>query len=319
MKIFLFIISLGLLISAIGFTEGSSESSFPKKPIQIIVPSKAGGSTDTTARLFEKHAKTYAPDANFTIVNKPGSGGLQGFNLIAGSKKDGYTIGLVFTPQLIAHVIEGKARYTLDDFQIMGNIAYDPSIIAVKSDSDISNVAELMEALSTQPLSVTVNGIGSDDHIAYLLLTKYLDSPKVRLVPTSGSTEQKSNLLGGHVDVAIMNLSQLISNHNAGDVRILAFLTEERVAQLPDIPTMKEEGYPVFMSATRGFLAPKGLDPAVMKVLQDIFDKVVADENFLKEAKAANIFTDIKTSEEYRMYLEDLQKSTQKTFESTPW
>ena len=113
--------------------------STPTAPLTIIVPSKAGGSTDTTARLFIKTAEKYWSGAEFVVKNVGGSGGQKGFEEIAAAKPDGQTIGMVFTTQVVAHVVSKRARYTMDSFHVMGNIADDPEIVVVPAASPIKD------------------------------------------------------------------------------------------------------------------------------------------------------------------------------------
>jgi tripartite-type tricarboxylate transporter receptor subunit TctC len=127
-----------LIVLAIAFAlifPFSSLAAYPAKPIKLIVPSKAGGSTDTTARLFIKSAKKYWPDADFVIKNVGGSGGQKGFEEIASARPNGYTFGMVFTTQVVAHIVSKRARYTLDSFRVLGNSMQDPLIVAVTADS----------------------------------------------------------------------------------------------------------------------------------------------------------------------------------------
>ncbi len=89
----------------------SAMAAYPEKPIKLIVPSKAGGSTDTSARLFIKAAKKYWPGAEFVIKNVGGSGGLKGFEEIARAKPNGYTIGMMFTTQIVAYRFQAGSLY----------------------------------------------------------------------------------------------------------------------------------------------------------------------------------------------------------------
>ena len=195
-------LSLGLATAAVA-------GGYPEKAITIVVPSKAGGSTDRTARLFTELAEKNYDGFEFVIKNIPGSGGQKGFEAIARAKADGYTIGLNFTPQLVAHIVSKRAKYTLDSFHVMGNVAQDPGIVAVPKDSKIMNMGDLAAAAKAGALTVAVNGIGSDDFLA----AKSFEAAagvEFNLLPTKGSTEQKAGVLGGHVDAAFMNLSQMI-------------------------------------------------------------------------------------------------------------
>lgn len=307
----------GLLVSSI-LLSTSVLADYPDKSISIVVPSKAGGSTDTTARLFVESAKKYWKDASFKIVNKPGAGGLIGFNVITRSKPDGYTLGLVFTPQLVAHVAAKRAKYNLDDFRVIGNVAEDPGIVAVPADSDINSLADLVKKGKEKKLTVAVNGIGSDDFLAAKNFEE-LTGLEFNLMPTKGSTEQKTAILGGHVDASFMNLSQMLSQHKAKKAKIIAVLTKERSTYAPEIPTSVEQNYNVLMTATRGFVVRKEVKDEVYNQLVDVYNKVIKDPEFIERSSKSYIFLGPLDGKAYKAYLEELQKTTQKVYDKNPW
>jgi len=306
------------VVMALGLTAGAAIAEYPEKSITIVVPSKAGGSTDRTARMFTELAEKNYDGFEFVIKNVPGSGGQKGFEDIARAAPDGYTIGLVFTPQLVAHIVSGRAKYTLDSFHIMGNTAQDPAIVVVPKDSAITDMASLAEAAKANSLTVAVNGIGSDDFLAAKAF-EAATGVEFNLLPTKGSTEQKAAILGGHVDAAFMNLSQMIKQHNAGDARIIALLTEERDEHLPDMPTAKEQGITVLMRATRGFVAPAGIDAAVQDQLDKMLTEVMASDEFIANAKTGSIFLLPMSGADYLSYLQSLQAETQAVYDKAPW
>ena len=297
---------------------GIVQAAYPENPITIIIPSKAGGSTDTSARIFIKTAKKHLPGSDFVIKNVPGSGGQKGFEEIARVKADGYTIGMVFTTQIVSHIVAKRARYTLDSFHIIGNMMQDPLIIVVPKDSPIKDMKGFTEAAKAKTLTVAVNGIGSDDFVA---AKKFENATNVtfNLLPTKGSTEQKSLVLGGHVDASFMNLTQMHGQHKSGDARIIAILDDNRSDIVPDVPTSKEQGFAVSMTATRGFAAPAGLEKNVADTLDKLLVDVMNDPEFIEDCKKDVLFLLPMTGEKYLSYLKDLQAETQKFFDSTPW
>ena len=291
---------------------------YPSKPIKIIVPSKAGGSTDTSARLFVKAAKKYWPGAKFVIKNVPGPGGQKGFEEIAKARKDGHTIGMIFTTQVVAHVVAKRARYTLESFHVMGNLMQDPLIVAVPSKSEITDLKGFIAAAKAKSLTTAVNGIGSDDFVAAKKLERQT-GVSFNLLPTKGSTEQKAMIMGGHVDASIMNISQLQAQHKAGTARIIAVLDAERSHILPHVKTAKEQGFDVNMTATRGFVAPAGVDAKILDKLDDLMAKVQKDEGFIAECTKDVMFLLPMNGTDYLKYLTGLQAETQLFYDQNPW
>lgn len=291
---------------------------YPTKSIEIIVPSSAGGSTDTTARIFAEVAESKYDGFKFVINNIDGSGGQKGFEAIARADADGYTMGLVFTPQLVAHIAAGRAGFTLDSFHVMGNTADDPEIVVVPKDSAIKSLADLAEASKGGDLTVAINGIGSDDFLAAKAF-EALAGVTFNLLPTKGSTEQKAAILGGHVDASFMNLSQMEAQHKAGDAVIISILTDTRNDLVPDVQTGTEGGYDVQMRATRGFVTPAGVPAEIQTQLDEMFTAVMADPVFQEKAKASSIYLLEMNGPDYTAYLQDLQVTTQKVFDAAPW
>jgi len=301
------------------FAEGQSEKAYPSKTIEIIVPSKAGGSTDALARIFIQVAQKHLPEAEFAVVNKPGSGGQQGFEFIAAAKPDGYTLGLIFTVQLPSHVVSGRARYVLDDFLFLNQILEDPSIIVVPKDSPINSVEELVSFASANEMTASVNGIGSDDHLA-MMMFQTATGVEFTVIPASGSSEQKANVMGGHVDVAFMNISQMISQHQNGEVKILAILGDDKDERAFDIPTIGEKGYGnVKMSGTRGFVVQKDAPADVKAVLKKLMADVTTDPEFAEILKKSNQSFVYKDGPSYERFMNNLQKEMEVLFAKEPW
>ena len=310
--------ALAGLLCSIGLAAPTWAQIYPAKPVTIVVPSKAGGSTDRTARMIIEIAKMQNPGSEFIIKNIPGSGGQKGFEAINRAKPDGYTIGLVFTPQLVAHIASKRARYSLDSFRILGNIAQDPAIVVVPKTSHILNLTDLANATKADALTVAINGIGSDD---FLVAKAFEAKANVtfNLLPTKGSTEQKAGILGAHVDAAFMNLSQMIAQHKAGDARIIALFAEHRSVHLPDVPSSHEQGFDVYMAATRGAVAPAKVDAEILDQLETMLAKVLSSDAFKAKAKQSAIYLLPMSGPAYRSYLTKLQAHTQAVYDAAPW
>ena len=311
-KLILCLVAMMLIVPNVALAD------FPEKPITIVVPSKAGGSTDTTARIFINAAQKYWPKANFVVKNVPGSGGQKGFEDIARAKPDGYTIGMMFTTQLVAHIVAKRARYTLDSFHVMGNTVDDPVLVVVPAESPIKDLKAFVEAAKAKQLTVAVNGIGSDDFIAAKDFEKNT-GVSFNMLPTKGSTEQKALILGNHCDAAFMNLSQMYASHKTKKARVIALLTAERADLLSDVPTATEQGYKVLMTATRGFVLPAKVDAKIRAQFDDLLAKVNADPQYIADCKKNNFSRLPMNGKDYLAYLQELQKQTKVFYDANPW
>lgn len=310
-------IALGVLLGILCLA-GTAWAAYPEKPVTVIVPSNAGGGTDTMARLVAKFAEEYLGQP-MVIVNKPGAGGQIGFESIARAKKDGYTIGCIYTPHVAAHVSAGRAKYTLDSFAPIANVVTDPGVLVVKADSPFNTVEELIAFAKENPgkLNGSTSGPGGDDDFALRQFEKAAGI-SINAVPSKGSSGQKAAVMGGHVDLAFMNASQVEAQVDSGELRLLGIMTVKRRSYLPELPTFQEMGYEVYSDSSRGFAAPAGVPEDVMAKLMEVFDKVLNDPEFIS-ASQGQLLLDILNADEYTMYLKNLQKTTDEAFKVAPW
>ena len=307
-----------LALCALVVCAGAAFAAYPEKPVHVIVPSTAGGGTDVMARLLAKFGEKYL-GAPMVVDNMPGAGGMIGFTAIAKAKKDGYTFGCLYTPHLTAHVSAKRATYTLEDFDYVGNLVTDPGIIVVPGNSEIKDLAGLAAYVkSHENCTASTSGPGGDDDFARLACESGLGI-KLRAVPSKGSSAAKANVMGGHVTVGFMNVSQVESQVKSGEMRALAVMAPKRCDMLPDVPCTAELGYPLMVSdSSRGFAAPKGMPEEAIAKIREMFTKTIADPDFQAAAKESLIINEM-NSDEYKAYLEALQKATDAAYEVAPW
>jgi len=313
-KSLILLLALCTLLGAVS----AMAADYPTKPVTIIVASNAGGGTDTMARLFAKFAEKYFPQP-FVINNIDGAGGQRGFDALARARKDGYTIGTIYTPHFTAHISAKRANYTIDDFAILYNLVTDPGVLVVPASSPFNTIEDIIAAEKADPGSLTgsTSGPGSDDAFALAQFNEATGCT-VKSVPATGSSNAKATVMGGHVSMGFMNLSQIESNLKAGEVRILAMMTAKRHPSVPDIPTFAELGYKVVSDSSRGFAAPAGFPEDAYAMIVDVFEKVLADPEFLAAAKD-QLEMNFMGPDEYRQYLVDLLEVTDKAYEKDPW
>lgn len=311
---------LGLLCVLLGVVcfAGVAFASYPEKPVTIIVPSNAGGGTDTMARLVAKFAEKHLGQP-IVIVNKPGAGGQIGFEYIARAKPDGYTIGCIYTPHVAAHVSAGRAQYTMDSFAPIANVVTDPGIVVVHPDSPFKTLGDLVAFAKENPgkLTGSTSGPGGDDDFALRQLEKAAGI-SINAVPSKGSSEQKAAIMGAHLDMAFMNVSQVDAQLESGELRPLGVMTKNRWNTLPDVPTCSEQGYVVLSDSSRGFAAPAGLPDDVMTKIIEVFDAALKDPEFIQASKG-QLLLDVFQGEAYGEYLRTLQKNTDEAFAVAPW
>lgn len=295
---------------------------YPEKPIELIVAFAPGGGTDVAARSVALFMEKYLGNgASVAVINKPGAGGELGWTALSQAKPDGYTIGMINPPSFVALTVEGKAKYKLQDFQMIGNIVLDPGILVVGKDSPYKTLDELMAASKAAPGAIVVGtsgAAGSSEHIGILNLNRSAGSS---FTPAFfGSTAPvRQALLGGHIPAATMNLSEALPLIRSGDIRLLGVMSLERSTYLPDAPTFKEQGYDLVVTASRGLAAPAGTPPEMVEKLQEALKAAMADPEYLKTAEEAEIPLAYLDGTDYRALLSRMESELAETWKVTPW
>ena len=257
---------------------GSAQAqSFPTKPITLIVPWPAGGSTDRHLRaLAELAGKNLGQ--NVIIENKPGGGGTLGPGTMAlTAKPDGYTIAQYPMGMLRVPHMQKTQWDPLKDFTFIIGVSGYTFGFTVRADSPYKTFNDYIEAARKNPGKIDYGstGIGTSPH---LLMEELAGNAKVTLnhVPFKGNADLQQALLGGHV-MAQSDATGWDKFVDGGQMRLLLTFGEKRTKRWPTVPTAQELGYGVVSTSPYGLVGPKGMDPAIVKVLHDAFKKAMDD------------------------------------------
>ena len=271
--------ALALAIAAPAFAQGGS---YPDKPLKIIVPYPPGGFNDTLARTLG--AKLQAAWGQTVVVdNKPGGATVIGLDAAAKAPPDGYTLVMVtISTHGIAPAIYPRLPYDVQkDFAPIANIGLTPQVLMASLKSGISSVQDLItKAKAGGDLNYGSSGNGSASHLAVEML-RSAASIKLTHVPFKGNADLQQALLGGHVAAQsdATGWDKFVDN---GQMRLLATFGETRTKRWPQVPTVKELGYGVVSTSPYGLAGPKGMEPAVVKILHDAFRKALDDPKNLE-------------------------------------
>jgi tripartite-type tricarboxylate transporter receptor subunit TctC len=262
------------LVAAFGFVaSGVSWAAWPEdKPIEVVVGFAPGGGTDVMARkLLPFVERALGGKAKFVVMNKPGAGGEIAFASIARAQPDAYAIGVVNVPGYNFLPMTRKTQYTTDEIRLVARVVEDPNVVVVPADSRFSNLPDVIAALRSKPGSVTFghNGAGTNGHLAIRMLAA-VAKVEPNEISYRGTAAQRTDLLGGHLEVGMVSLSEIPELHGTskGPLRVIAILSKQRFASLPDVPTAEEAGFPVISTAERGFAVPKGVPDDIVKKLE---------------------------------------------------
>ena len=278
-----FIAALGVALLGTGVTQ--AQTAFPAQPVKWVVPYAPGGTTDVIARNL---AIGMSKELGQTVVveNKPGAATIIGATQIVRSAADGYTVGtadsgtLAFNPAMYRSLSYDAQK----DFSFIGGLGRMPLVLAVHPDFPAKNMREFLAHVRSHPGEVTSgsSGPGSPLHVA-LELFKQRTGSNLLHVPYKGSAPALQDLMAGQVQTMFVDLPPSLSMIKGGKLRVLAVATPQRMAILPDVPTMAEAGVPGFEAyAWQGFVGPAKLPAPVVQRLNEAMHAAMKDPEVQK-------------------------------------
>jgi tripartite-type tricarboxylate transporter receptor subunit TctC len=283
-------------LAAIAFCAGAFAQGYPQRAISLVIPFAAGGPTDVVARtLAVSMARTLGQSV--IVENKVGAGGTIGANHAAKSTPDGYTIFLHHNGMATATALYRKLPFNpLTDFEYIGQVADVPMTLLARRDFPANNLQELIKytKANADKINLANAGLGAVSHLCGTLFQSAIGE-RFTTVPFSGTGPAMTALLGGQVDILCDQTTQTIPHIKGDKVRFYGVTTKQRIAALPDAPTLHEQGLANFeVVVWHGMYAPKGTpkealdkvngalraalkDPAVASRLKDLGAEIVPE------------------------------------------
>jgi tripartite-type tricarboxylate transporter receptor subunit TctC len=272
-----------LLLAA--FATAASAQSWPTaKPITLVVPFPAGGTTDVLARALADKLGT-ALGQTVIVESKPGAGATLGADFVAKSKPDGYTLLMGAIHHTIAPAVFKKVPYDLQkDFAPVTTVALVPNVLVVNAGNPAKNVADLVAQAKAKPnqLNYGSNGNGTAQH---LIGTQFenLTGIEITHIPYKGSGPLTTDLIGGQVTMSFDTVTPVLPHIKSGKLKPLAVTTGKRSSALPDVPTLAEAGLKGFDIGTWfGVLAPVATPKDIVARLNAEAVKVIHSPDFRK-------------------------------------
>lgn len=259
----------------------AAQGAYPAKPIRILVPFAAGGSTDLLARgIGERMSAAWGKPV--VIDNRPGGDGIVASQIVAKADPDGYTLLMV----AIGHASNAslyKLPYdTLRDFRAIIMVADVPMILTVRSDLKVNNVAELIELARQKPgqLNCASAGVGASHHLAAELF-RLMAKVDFQHVQYKGAAPALMDVVGGRVDMMFAPMMISMPHVKAGRIKGLGVTSSKRVSIAPDLPTIAEAGVPGYEArAWYGLVAPAGVPAAIVLKLNSVIDEALRSSAF---------------------------------------
>lgn len=270
------------LVHIRALAQATDATSWPSKPVTLVVPYPPGGTSDVVGRQLAQRLHEEL-GASFIIDNKAGAATAIGASFVARAVNDGYTLllsaGTTFTinPQL-----KKNLSYALEDFEPVAMVAAVPFAFVVRKDFPARNLREYVAYAKANPGKVNnaTNGQGSMVHLLGELIASTLDV-KLTHVHYKGASPATMDMIGGVIDSNVEALTSAVPNVNAGKYRALAVLSPERLPLMPDVPTFRELGYPSIVGESwYGVFAPAGTPEAIIDKLGAALRRITRSASF---------------------------------------
>ena len=304
---------LGLL--AIGCAPGPSSgggagdaSGYPGgRQSTVICPWSAGGGTDRVARFWAA-ALEEAFGTPFVVVNKTGGSGAVGHRAGADARPDGHTLTVITFELCTMHRL-GLPSPTFEEYECLLQFNADPAALIVKADAPWQTLPEFLDAIRAAEdgklkLSGTAPAAAWDLARAGLWRAAGIEPNATIWVPNEGSAPSLVALLGGHIDAVCCSVPEAAAQLEAGELRVLAVMSEERLPAYPDIPTVKEAGYDWTAVGWRGLALPLGTPPAVLELLREKCEEIATSPEYAEFMDKNRFGVEIRTGDDFREFLQ---------------
>ena len=298
-RFLILLVVFGLSLAQVGLAQ-EDVSKYPSRPITFICPSATGTTIDLSNRLIAKELERTLGQP-VVVVNKPGAAFTIGTATVASAKPDGYTIGYTGGPPLWFTPLLEKVSYDpLKDLRMVAGYGVFNAAVMVKGDSPFKTFKEVIDYARQNPKKVTYGTTGTNSimHIAFVQIAKQ-ENVQMTHIPFEGDVD--TPLLGGHITFGGGNVTPSLVE--AGRVRLLMMLKEERSAEYPDIPRLRDLGYNIPWPNMASIMAPKAVPDAIIKKLDDSVATVMKSPSVLKGMKDLQLPVLYHSSKELDTYI----------------
>lgn len=274
------------LVCAVAAPFALAAEKFPSKPIEIVIHSKYGGGTDTTARMMMIRTRRYL-GVDMSVNAQRGGSGAQAHQYALGKPRDGYTV-LALTQTHLYTIARGKSPLTINDVQGVARAMDDPTFITVSNKSKYKTLQDLVAASKEKPLNWGVAQVGGTEHIGLATFAKAAGM-KFKVVPFGSGAQMVQALMAGAIDATLPNVSEAGTQVQDGTFVALAVMAPKRLKDYPNVPTTFENNYPVKVSTTRGYWVLSGTPMDRVEILSKAMVKAMKHEVFANYLKSAGL------------------------------
>lgn len=279
----------------------------PERSVEIVVGSAPGGNNDKVGRTLLRIWQENKWLENATVVNKVGGGGAVAYNYTSQQAGDGHHVVVVRTGLLSNHVL-GLSKINHNDLTPLALVADEAMSIAVRADSPLRGARDLVARWKTDPQSVSISlgsSRGSTTHFLLAGVAKLsgVDARKLKTITFGGAADSMTNLLGGHIDMVSLAVNNLIAQHKAGAIRIIGIASENRLALLPEVPTLREQGFDVVVGGWTALMGPPRMTAAQIAYWEDLIERSLNQPQWRRLVETDSIEWQFRKSQATRDFL----------------
>jgi len=303
--------ALALSFAALALAAPAMAQWKPTKPVDLIVHTGPGGGSDLLARaMVTMIEKEKLVPVRINVLNKPGGNGAVAAAALSEKKGDPHTIGLITSVWIAGPLTSAEAKITVHDLKPIAQLMLEPAVFAVKADSPYKTLKDFIEAAKAKPGQLKQSGgsVTSRDNIVRLSM-QHATGAKWAFVSFPGGGERLAALLGGHVDIMVIEPQEAGEQVRAGKLRVLAQLTDARLPGWPDVPTLKEAGYDVQTTPQiRAVVAPPEQPAEASAYWEKTFDALRRSESWKKYVADNQLEEHFTNGAELKKTMVDIEK-----------
>ncbi len=289
----------------------------PTRPVEFIVHTGPGGGNDILARaVATMMAQEKLVPVRIQVVNKPGGGGAVAAAALYERKDDPYTVGFITSAWLATALTAKAAKITVHDLQPIAQLVREPAVFAVPADSPYKTLKDFIDAAKAHPGKLRQSGgsITSRDNIVREQL-QHLTGAKWAYVSFPGGGARLAALLGGHVDIMVIEPQEARENVRAGKLRVLAQLSATRQPKWADVPTLKEAGFDVTPTPQiRGVVAPPQMPADAVAYWERTFEKLTHTPSWKKYVEDNELETAFVPGDAFRKSMQETSAALREQF-----
>jgi tripartite-type tricarboxylate transporter receptor subunit TctC len=294
-KALLIVLTMVLATNSVTF---AAEGKYPVKPITNIVSWAAGGTTDISQRLLASVLPKYLGQT-MVIENQAGGAAVPGTTAIAKAAPDGYTVGVNWGASWTLRPFILDVPYKMEDFVFIVGMCNQKMILCVNADSPFQTLEDVIKYAKDNPGELNY-GAGDTASYQHLVAAAFAHEVGIEaeMIPYNGSRPSVVAMMGKNLDYCVVEPGNVLAETQAGKIRVLCAFDNERIKELPDVPTAKERGFNLSFPQSQCIVGPAGIPVERVKILHDALKATLTDPDFLKLAANAGLEIEYKSGEE---------------------